>query len=109
MSVNNNYPFLPANSQLTENFLKKIVLVVNNLMNGKSNNTGKVTLTASATSTTVTNNLVNPNSIIVLQPLTEDAAEHFKDTWPIAGDKSFVINHNSNASTTREIGYIVVG
>ncbi len=109
MSVNNNYPFLQANSSLTENFLKKIVLVVNNLVNGKTNNTGKVTLTALATSTTVINNLVNPNSVIVLQPLTEDAAEYFKDTWPVAGNKSFVINHNNNSSTNREIGYIVVG
>lgn len=109
MSVNNNYPFLQANSSLTENFLKKIVLVVNNLMSGKSNNTGKVFLTASATSTTVSNNLVNQNSIIILQPITEDAAEHFKDVWPIAGNKSFVINHNNNPSTDRELGYIIVG
>lgn len=105
----NNYPFLPFNAQLNVNFLKKIVLVVNNLMNGKSNNAGRVTLTPSATSTAVSNNLVNPNSIIILQPLTEDAAEHFKDTWPVAGDKTFTINHNNNASTTREIGYIVIG
>lgn len=78
-------------------------------MSGKSNNTGSVTLTAGATSTVVTNNLVNEKSLIVLQPITEDAAEHFKDTWPVAGDKQFTINHNNNASTTRTIGYVVIG
>lgn len=107
--MNNNYPYLPANSQLNENFLKKVVLVMNLLMNGKSNNTGTVTLTALATSTVVNNNLVNENSLIILQPLTENAAEHFKDTWPVAGDKTFTINHNNDAATDRIMGYLIVG
>lgn len=107
--MNNNYPFLQSNSQLNENFLKKIVLVVNLLMNGKTNNTGSVALTPSATSTTVQNGLVNVNSLIVLQPISEDGAEHFKDIWPEAGDKQFIIHHNNNPSTDRILGYVIIG
>lgn len=105
----NNYPFLPSNSSLSENFLKKIVLTVNLLMNGKSNNIGVVTLTPLATSTVVVNNLVNENSLIILQPVTESAAEHFKDTYPEAEAGQFTVRHNNNAATDRRIGYVVIG
>lgn len=109
MSVNNNYPQVPSNYSVTENYIRKIVLSVNLLMSGKSNNVGEVTLTPSATTTTVSDNNVNPNSAVILQPITEHAADHFVDTWVIAGDKSFVIHHNNNSQTDRTFKYIVVG
>lgn len=108
MSVNNNYPFLPANSSLTENFLKKIVLVVNNLVNGKMNNAGEFTLTASATSTVVKNNLVNPNSVVLLEAITANGASA-TGVYVVAGDKSFTITHNSTADTDRTFKYAVIG
>lgn len=109
MTVNNNYPQVPENYSLSEGFIRKIVLTVNLLMRGKMNIVGEVTLTASATSTTVTDNNVNANSAIILQPITEHAADHFVDTWVVAGDKQFVINHNNNSQTDRTFKYIVVG
>lgn len=108
MSVNNNYPFLQSNSQLTENFLKKIVLVVNNLMNGKSNNTGELTLSAGATSTVVSNNLVNENSVIVPVAQTTNAAIA-TGIRIVAGDKQFTIYHNNTAATDRTFKYAVIG
>ncbi len=109
MSVNNNYPPVPENYSLSEGFIRKIVLTVNLLMRGKTNNVGELILTASATTTTITDNNVNPNSAIILQPITEHAADHFVDTWVIAGDKQFVVHHNNNSQTDRTFKYIVVG
>jgi hypothetical protein len=105
--MNNNYPFLQANSQSNENFLKKIVLVVNLLMNGKTNNTGEITLTASATSTVISNNLVNANSVILLSPVTANAAS--ADVYAEAGDKQFTLRHSSDVATDRTFRYVIVG
>ena len=109
MTVNNNYPYIPLSLTDTLSYLKRLATSVNLLINGKTNNTGFVTLTADATSTIVSNPLSNVNSVIILQPVSEDAAEHFKDTWPESGDKQFTIHHNSNPSTTRNFEYIIVG
>lgn len=109
MSVNNNYPYLQANVQQSDNFLKKIVLVVNNLVNGKTNNIGEVTLNPSATSTVVSNNLVNPNSMILLEALTANAASHVTHVYVVAGDKNFTIFHNSSPQTDRTHKYVIIG
>lgn len=111
MSVNNNFPFLPSNSQLTDNFLKKIVLVVNNLVNGKLNNTGEFTLAASATSTIVKNNLVNPNSVVFPIPSSASAALDWSSgsMYITTGDKEFTVTHDSDAATTRTFKYVVFG
>lgn len=106
---NNNYPECPSNYALEENYIRKMLFTLNNCVRGKTNNVGEVTLTPSATSTTVIDNRVNENSAIILQPITEHAADHFVDTWVVAGDKSFVVNHNNNSQTDRTFKYIVVG
>lgn len=109
--MNNNYPFLPANSQLNDNFLKKIVLVVNLLMSGKLNNTGDFTLTASATSTVVTNNLVNTNSVVFPIPTSASAALDWSSgsMYITTSDKEFTVFHDSDTATTRTFKYVVFG
>ena len=106
--MNNNYPFLQANSQLNENFLKKIVLVVNLLMNGKVNNTGELTLSASTTSTVVQNGLVNVNSVIIPVAYSATAASA-TGVRTVAGDKQFTIYHNNTADLDRVFRYVVIG
>ncbi len=109
MSVNNNYPTAPQNYSASENYIRKLMQSLNFAMLGKTNNVGELTLTPSATSTVVQNNLVNLNSAIILQPITEHAADHFVDTWVVAGDKQFTVNHNNNSQIDRTFKYIVVG
>jgi len=50
--MNNNWPIAPFNHSLTENYLNKIKIALNYVISGKSNNTGEVTLTPLATSST---------------------------------------------------------
>ena len=109
--MNNNYPFLPANSQLNDNFLKKIVLVANLLMNGKMNNTGEFTLAASVTSTVVQNNLVNANSVVFPIPTTASAALDWSSgsMYIVTSDKEFTVFHDSDPATTRAFKYVVFG
>lgn len=72
--VNQQYRKLnPAGAQPRE-----ISEVVNNLMDGKSNNTGEVTLaTSGATSTTIYNERIGFNSVILLSPSDDVSSTTF--------------------------------
>lgn len=108
MPVNNNYPTLTKPPSAAYDFLKDVRDIVRNLMNGKMNNTGEVTLTHSATSTEVPNILCNANSVVILQPVTADAGG-LSSVWVVAGAKAFTIHHPSNASTNMVFRYVIIG
>lgn len=56
---------------------REISEVVNNLMNGKSNNTGTITLaTGNATTTTIYNERIGYNSVILLTPISSAAGNN---------------------------------
>lgn len=107
--MNNNYPFAPENFSLTAEYIRKVKDAVNLALRGKSNNTGQVTLTASVTSTTVTDNRCNENSVILITPITANAGLHYADTYVVAGDKQFIIYHQSKTHTDRTFRYVVIG
>jgi hypothetical protein len=88
--------------------LREISEVTNGIMNGKTNNTGSVTLRASNTTTTITDERLGFDSIILLSPLTANAAAQ----TPYISTKakgSVVITHTSVASTDLDFDYIIVG
>jgi hypothetical protein len=107
--MNNNYPFAPENFNLTAEYIRKVKDAVNLSLRGKSNNTGEFTLTASVTSTAITDNNCNANSVILIIPVTANAANHLADTYIVAGDKSFTVNHQSKTHTDRTFRYVVIG
>jgi hypothetical protein len=87
---------------------REVAEVVNNSMNGKTNNTGTVTLTASTTTTTLNDERLGFDSVILLSPLTANAAAQN----PYISTKakgSVVITHTSVASADLNFDYIIVG
>ena len=77
-------------------------------MNGKTNNAGTLTLTDSTTTTTLTDERLGFDSVILLSPLTANAAAQA----PYVSTKakgSAVITHTSVASTDLDFDYIIVG
>ena len=85
--------------------------VVNNILSGKQNNTGSVTLTNSATSTAVTDYRVGSESVILFMPTNSDAAsEKAAGGMYVSArsENSFTITHAS-ATTTRSFEYVVIG
>jgi hypothetical protein len=81
---------------------REISEVVNNLVEGKSNNTGEVTLNTSwATTTTINNERIGFNSYIGLMPIS-DAAE--ADTAPYG---SFSNNTDQTAPTVGSTAVVV--
>ena len=87
---------------------REVAEVVNNAVNGKTNNTGSVTLAASSTTTTLNDERLGFDSVILLSPLTANAAAQN----PYISTKakgSVVITHTSVASTDLNFDYIIVG
>jgi len=112
MPVFNNYKYPNKLTKLDNNYLLDLAQIVTRLINGKTNNCGELTLTPSATSTTVKNILCNENSVILLTPTTANAAADVGaagSVWVVAGDKEFVVNHPSDADTNKIFRYIIVG
>ena len=87
----------------------KIAAAINRLGQGGSNAVGAVTLTPSATSTTVTAINCSKSCYIFLSPITQHAANDMATTSIVAGDKQFVITHANNARVDRTFGWVCLG
>lgn len=103
--VNQQYRKLnPAGAQPRE-----ISEVVNNLVDGKSNNTGYFDTTSSTTTTTLYNERIGTDSAILFTPMDDKAASEMAKLWVGTRSKgSAVIHHNSNAHVCHFM-YIIVG
>ena len=85
--------------------------VVNGIMNGKTNNTGKITLNQSATSTQILDRRIGGDSVILFMPLNLRAAEE------LAHGAMFVSARNQGTATIShrnqnhqmDFAYVIVG
>lgn len=86
--------------------------VVGRLLDGKINTVSSVTLTASATTTTLTDPRITPDSHISFTPLTANAgAALAAGTFYISSrtNGSAVLAHANNAQTDRTFSYAIFG
>jgi hypothetical protein len=94
-----------------ETVQSKIVHQVRQLMQGRSNAVGRLTLSSTgATSTSVTAITAGPGSVPLLTPLTINASNmkyHINSTDVYLG--SFTVSHTSSTSTDLSFGYLVAG
>ncbi len=108
---------LPPTSNLEPlEWLRRLSRVVNGIMGGKTNNTGSVTLTANAGTTTVTetDGRLGNDTIILFMPTTANAATEFgAGSLYVSSrnviNKTFTITHANNAQNDRTFKYILVG
>lgn len=88
---------------------RQIASVLNNALRGRLNVTGTVTLTAGATSTTVTDDRITFQSYVDFMPQTANAATAKANIWVEPADGSFVIHHASSANTDQTFTWAVLG
>ena len=89
---------------------RAVAEVVNNAMNGKTNNTSTFTLLTSVTQTTVNDERAGFDSVIVLSPRTENAAAETDHTYIKTKAKgSFIIGHRNTSHNDVTYDYIIVG
>lgn len=103
-------PVLPLSVQ--EKDLFKICQTITQLMEGRSNATGTVTLSTGATSTTVSAPACGAGSIVKLAPQTLNAAGAVATTCVKSTDvtaRQFIITHASSSTTDRKFGWACLG
>jgi hypothetical protein len=99
------FPGLPRTATL-----EIVIDFVNRLMIGRLNATRDVTLTASATTTTLTDSRLGPNSFIGFMPQTANAKTALANIYVTGRTKgSATINHASSANTDQTFTVLIVG
>lgn len=89
---------------------RAVAEVVNNMMDGKTNNTGTVTLSSSTTTTTLTDARISPDSVIIMTPMTLNAAKEFGTCYISARTKgSATISHQNTGHSDLDYTYVVIG
>lgn len=90
---------------------RQVSEVVRGIMDGKTNNTGTITLTAGgATSTTLSDPRIGYDSVIIFSPLTANAAAFWSGLYISSRSQGqAIISHASNVLSNRQYAYIVVG
>lgn len=92
----------------TQPTTRQISTTVNAILQGASNATGTLTLTAGATSTVVNDARVGPGSVIAFCPLTATAA--IAPVFVSArGTGTFTLGHDNMAAVDRSFAYAVIG
>jgi hypothetical protein len=89
---------------------RAVAEIVNNIMDGKTNNIGKVTLAQSATTTTLTDARIGIDSVILFTPLSDHSASEMAHLYISAQTTgSATITHRNTGHTDLNFQYIVVG
>ncbi len=105
--ASNQYRILPiqgANDQ------RQVSEVVNNAMQGKTNNFGSVVLVNSGTETTLTDERLGFNSVVLLTPRSLNAANEIDHIFIKTKNKgSCIIGHRNHGHADVLLDYVIVG
>lgn len=83
---------------------------INELLKGRANNVGEVTLTENAVTTTKTDTRIKSQMKVWLSPRTANAAAAMTNVYVSAvADGSFTLTHSNAATTDRTFDYIFHG
>lgn len=89
---------------------RSVAEIVNGIMNGKTNNTGVLTLSNSGSTTTIIDSRVSVDSVILLSPRSSNAATELTHTYfQSQGKGQFTIKHRSHGHSDVTYGYAVIG
>jgi hypothetical protein len=89
---------------------REIATAVNRLIRGKSDNSFRLTLTANASSTNMTNANIEGTSALILAPTTANAAAAIQTTYVSSvSNGSATIVHANNAQVDRTFNVIIIG
>lgn len=108
--ADNQFPTVPLSMPDTGQHLRLVSTSLNNTINGKLNSTGSVTLTASATTTTLTDARIGGNSVVLFMPTTANASTAYANLYvSTIGNGSATLTHSSSANTDQTFSYCVIG
>jgi len=88
---------------------REISTVVNGLIEGKSNNTGDFVTTTHTTSSTLYDERIGFQSVILFMPINHDSAAELVDIYFDTFAKGSCVVHYGNHAAVRTYRYIIVG
>ena len=89
---------------------RQVAEIVNNLVEGKMNCTGSITLETSGTTTTLNNERIGYDSVIILMPKSANAAGETDHTYVSSkAVGSCVITHRNHGHSDCEWDYVIIG
>jgi hypothetical protein len=90
---------------------RAVAEVVRGIMDGKTNNTGSITLaTGGATTTTLTDRRIGPDSVIVFVPASSAAnADSSRIYTSAQGQGTATVNHVTNIVANKTYRYAIIG
>ena len=86
---------------------RTVANVVNNILDGKINSTGSITLTNSSATTTLSDDRIGGDSVILFMPTTSNAS--LTTIYVTARQKGQATLNHANATTTRSYEYVIFG
>jgi hypothetical protein len=108
--ADNQFPQVPLSIPDTGQHLRLVSTSLNNTINGKLNSTGTITLTASATSTTLTDARISGNSVILFMPTTANGRTALNNLFVSArSNGSATLTHASSSNNDQNLSYCVIG
>ena len=88
---------------------RAVAEVVRGVMDGKTNNTGEITLTQSQTTTTLTDRRIGPTTVILLSPLNDKGADELTHLYVSArGQGTATLTHRSHGFDMK-YAYALIG
>lgn len=117
MAQQRTFPGVPPfNGEDVNDWIFHSRLTLNGCLNGKTNNTGRVTLNTGTSSTTVVlaQGRLGPNTVILFEPTTANAALAISTAtmWVSTKDPAtnkFIITNAVNNQSDRTFNFILVG
>ena len=88
--------------------LRKAATAINLLLDGKGNNTGSVTLTASSATTTLSDRRIGRDSVLTFMATTANAQAEVPYVTSVQQGQC-TLNHASNSQADRTFKYTVTG
>lgn len=108
--ADNQFPTVPLSIPDTGQHLRLVSTSLNNTINGKLNSTGIITLTASSTTSTLTDARISGNSVILFMPTTANARTALNGLHVSArADGSATLTHASSGNTDQNLSYCIIG
>lgn len=98
----------PAN---TESRIRELVFFIQQLIDGRNNASGQVTLTANDTATTISKSTINGDAAFIAFPATANAAAELAagTIHASVAAGTVTITHANNAQTDRTFYYVILG
>jgi hypothetical protein len=102
----NQYRTVPPSGDTPRN----TAFVIRQNKEGKTNNTGTVTLADGSSTTTVTDRRAGADSVITFMPTTANAASDLPNLYVSSrSDGQFELTHTNNSQQDRTYGYVITG